>query len=222
MKKKLILFFAPFVCIIALITIFFLLNSGKCNIEGLMKETLNKSITTDYYRRYYEEVKYIGIPLKRKLKEITIVSEKGREHIVFKDSVEEYLAQQLVNQYVMAAINPVNPDKFNEIFKECLVKNGLTAKTGIIYINKDKKEYSENDTISFAKAIVTQPVSLDVYKKIKVKGWCICDFYTELRYANMNILWGAVLIIIACFLILLYENKRKKNLRKNINKYLKR
>ncbi len=145
---------------------------GKQGLYARMDAALHETINIDYHRRYNQNVTYARKPLKRKVKQVRLVDMDTTEVVVLKDSIEEYLAEQLANQYLLAKYYPLNPDDFNLLFKEELTKRGIsTQRVGIVYQNKEEIQYSGQDSISFHTALYTAPVILDIKKSLKVQGW---------------------------------------------------
>lgn len=187
------------------------LSSGKEAILGLMDGALKETIMVDYHRRKNIEIQSMNKPLNRKVKEIEIASEKGVEIVEFKDSIEEYLADQLAMQYILARIHPIVPNDFNAIFQEELNKKGISCLTGIIYQHNEKKQYSGQDSTTFRKAILTQPVTLDIKNTTQIQAWADCDWITILRHTNMKALGYVIFFFIASAFVLFYKRKQKEN-----------
>lgn len=80
------------------ISIFFigyaLSESGKEAIQLQMQDALKETIAIDFHRRENAEAKHIGKPLNRKVKGIKMIEKNGPITIVFKDSVEKFMAEQ--------------------------------------------------------------------------------------------------------------------------------
>ena len=142
----------------------------KTNALITMKDSLREAINIDYQERLNKILIHYR-PLGRKVKGVQIEYGDSLEIIYFEDSTHESLATQLANQYVMTRIIPVNPDNLNKIFQEEWEKNGVSAaKTGIIYRYNKKKVFSDNDSISFQKALVTPVQAIDAKKNRRRTG----------------------------------------------------
>ena len=145
----------------------------KTNVLITMKDSLREAINIDYQERLNKILIHYR-PLGRKVKGVQIEYGDSLEIIYFEDSTHESLATQLANQYVMTRIIPVNPDNFNKIFQEEWEKNGVSAaKTGIIYRYNKKKIFSDNDSISFQKALVTPVQAIDAKRTAGVQAWVL-------------------------------------------------
>lgn len=83
-----------------------------------MTQALQESITIDYHKRFFQDNVYIPKPLIRKMKGIKIVVGEKNENILFKDSIDEQTAYQLVDQYMLAQSLPSYPMISMFIFKE--------------------------------------------------------------------------------------------------------
>ena len=128
---------------------------GLCNVYMDAKRSLVASVHValedavlkDYQNRHDIELKYAGGRLGRKVKEITVVTEKGEEIFEFKDSIEEVVAHRLTSQYLLAQIHPIHPDTLNGLLQEELKKYAIKSETGIVYTNNGKSQYSNNDSL---------------------------------------------------------------------------
>lgn len=179
-----------------------------------MKDSLREAINIDYQERLNKILIHYR-PLGRKVKGVQIEYGDSLEIIYFEDSTHESLATQLANQYVMTRIIPVNPDNFNKIFQEEWEKNGVSAaKTGIIYCPNKKKVFSDNDSISFQKALVTPVQAIDAKRTAGVQAWAMIHWTEIVKHTTPKVLWS----IIAYFIVLIWvslsflKNHRKKKL----------
>lgn len=208
--KKYMMYIIPAICTGIILTIYSPFDSGRENIAILMNEALKETIAIDFHRRNNKEMKVMNNSPSRKIKKIKIMGEKGPETIEFKDSIEEYLAEQLVAQYILAQIHPVVLNDFNTIFNEELKKRGISCPTGIICQHNDKTQYSGQDTITLKKAIITPPVVLDIKNTVKVQAWAGCDRMTLLRHTNKKALGYVIFFFIASASVLFYKGKKKE------------
>ena len=136
-----------------------------------MKDSLREAINIDYQERLNKILIHYR-PLGRKVKGVQIEYGDSLEIIYFEDSTHESLATQLANHVCWwQGLVPVNPDNFNKIFQEEWEKNGVSAaKTGIIYRYNKKKVFSDNDSISFQKALVTPVQAIDAKRTAGVQA----------------------------------------------------
>lgn len=190
---------------------YFLFQDGKENIHAQINHTLQETITLDYYNRLNKKLKSHR-PLGRKMKGSRIKTEKGIETIIFKDSIDEHIAEQLVNQYVLAKFSPINPDNFNDIFRSAIKNNKIAEKTGIIYCYNGKKQYSDCDSVSPQSAIITHPQIIDIKATASVQAWTDCNWIIILQNTTLKTLlsaiaYGMILLLVS---ILLYIHKDKK------------
>lgn len=188
-----------------------LFQSGKENILVQMDSTLREAINLDYQKRLNQKL-VVHRPLGRKMKGSRIKTEKGIETIIFKDSIDEHIAEQLVNQYVLAKFSPINPDNFNDIFRSAIKNNKIAEKTGIIYCYNGKKQYSDCDSVSPQSAIITHPQIIDIKATASVQAWTDCNWITILQNTTLKTLlsaiaYGMILLLVS---ILLYIHKDKK------------
>ena len=172
----------------------------KTNVLITMKDSLREAINIDYQERLNKILIHYR-PLGRKVKGVQIEYGDSLEIIYFEDSTHESLATQLANQYVMTRIIPVNPDNFNKIFQEEWEKNGVSAaKTGIIYRYNKKKVFSDNDSISFQKALVTPVQAIDAKRTAGVQAWAMIHWTEIVKHTTPKVLWS----IIAYFIVLIW------------------
>lgn len=198
-------------CFITLLRATF--QQGEYNIQQHMKYALQETITKDYYKRFFQKSIHIPEPLRRKVKGIKAATEKGNENIIFKDSIDELIAMQLVNQYMLEKITPIVPNDFNMIYKEELAKQGLTDKTGIIYRHNGIPQYSDNDSISPHSALCTHIKMLDIKNTVSVQGWIDYSWKTLLKHTNTKNLWIILVCYIASLTVILYKKKETKRLK---------
>lgn len=209
--KKYMVYIIPAICTGIMMMLYSPLSSGKKAILELMDGALKETIMIDYHRRSNIEAKSMNKPLNRKVKKIEIASAKGVETVEFKDSIEEYLADQLAMQYILAKVHPIDPNDFNTIFKEELNKKGISCPTGIIYQHNEKKQYSGQDSTTFREAILTRPVTLDIKNTTQIQAWADCDWITILRHTNMKALGYVIFFFTASAFVLFYKRKQKEN-----------
>ena len=179
---------------------YFAFKDEKTNILAIMKQNLHEAVNVDYQERFNKILVHYR-PLGRKLKGVQIEYGDSIEIIYFEDSTHESPATQLANQYVMTRIIPVNPDNFNKIFQEEWEKNGVSAaKTGIIYRHNKKKVFSDNDSISFQKALVTPVQAIDAKRTAAVQAWAMIHWTEIVKHTTPKVLWS----IIAYFIVLIW------------------
>ena len=204
MKKKKIS-----VKIIVLSVMWSALLFGLCNVYMDAKRSLVSSVHValedavqkDYQNRHDIELKYSGGRLGRKVKEITVVTEKGEEIFEFKDSIEEVVAHRLVSQYLLAQIHPAHPDTLNNFLQEGLKKYAIESETGIVYIHNGISQYSNNDSLVIQRSSVflTKPCLLDIKKTVSVQAWIDTSFWNVVKNMHDGAFWsllafGAVLL----------------------------
>ena len=102
MKKKRVS-----VKVVVLSVMWFALLFGLCNVYLDARRSLVTSVHValedallkDYQDRHDSELKYSSGRLGRKMKGVTIVTEKGEENIEFKDSIDEIIEELFDNWY---------------------------------------------------------------------------------------------------------------------------
>lgn len=186
------------------------LHTGKENVQKLMEKAVEECIRTDFHRRNNMQTKSLNNHQNRKVKEIHITGKDGEETIELADSLEEYIANQLTLQYLLARVHPLVPDEFNRLLQEGLNKAGITCRTGIVYTHDKETQYSGQDSTSYRKAILTPPVTLDIKNTLSIQAWADCSRTTLLRQADI---WpaGCIALFLAALAgaCLYYKNKKK-------------
>ena len=208
--------FATTCCFGAFLVINF--QQGKYNIQSKMTQAIQESITKDYYKRLFQDNVYAPKSLGRKLKGIKITIGENIEPIFFKDSIDEQIAYQLVDQYLLAQFAPIVPNDFNAIFKEELKQKGITGKTGIIYRHNGIPQYSNNDSITPRSALRTHIKMLDIKNTVSVQGWVDYSWNTLLKHTDTKNTWIIIVCYIASLIVILFKKKRRKNIEKPIIK----
>lgn len=187
---------------------FLLTATGEKNIRHIMDSALQESIVIDYHRRGKKEIKYNGNPLSRKVKGTVIASANGKEYVEFEDSVEEYVAERLTTQYILIQVSPVQPNDFNDIFRDELKKKGLDCPTGIIYRHSEKAIYSQPDSAAHQDIILSNVMTIDAKGAASVQAWMNCDTMTTLSHSDYKIFWLIALAAALFILILYYKTKK--------------
>lgn len=193
-------------------------QQGEYNIQSKMTQAIQGSITIDYYKRLFQDNVHTPKSLGRKIKGTKIKIEGNIENILFKDSIDEQIAYQLIDQYMLAQFVPLVPNDFNSIFKEELKQKCITDKTGIIYRYNGIPQYSDNDSISPSSALRTHIKMLDIKNTISVQGWVDYSWKTLLKHTDAKNLWITLICYIASLVVVLFKKKRRRILEKLMSK----
>ena len=198
MKKKRVS-----VKVVVLSVMWFALLFGVCNVYLDARRSLVTSVHValedallkDYQDRHDSELKYSSGRLGRKMKGVTIVTEKGEENIEFKDSIDEIIAEKLAAQYLLAQIHPIHPDTLNGLMQEELKKYAIESETGIIYTHNGKSQYSGNDSLTIHRSSVHLdiPRMLDIKKTVRVQAWIDMPFGTVVKNMHDGAFWSLLL-----------------------------
>lgn len=156
---------------------------------------LEDAILKDYQERHDEGLKYSNGRLGRKVKGVTVVTEKGEENFEFKDSIDEVVADRLAAQYLLAQIHPIHPDTLNSLLQEELDKYDIRGVTGIIYTFHGKSQYSGSDSLSIHRSSVHLdiPRTLDIKKTVCVQAWIDMPFGTIVKNMHDGAFWSLLL-----------------------------
>lgn len=77
---------------------------------------------------------YLFAPVSsRKIKSYTLQTTEGKTTYLFKDSIPEEKARKLLNEYLLADIQPVRVEEVNRLFQEQLEK-GMSAERRVCFI----------------------------------------------------------------------------------------
>lgn len=173
---------------------FVYMDARKTMITSL-NVALEDAILKDYQERHDDELKYSSGRLGRKVKGITIVTEKGEENFEFKDSIDETMADRLAAQYMLAQIHPIHPDTLNGLMQEELKKYAIESETGIIYTYNGKSQYSKNDSLTIHRSSVHFDISrtLDIKKTVRVQAWIDMPLGTVVKNMHDGAFWSLLL-----------------------------
>ena len=189
--------------VVVLSVMWFALLFGVCNVYLDARRSLVTSVHValedallkDYQDRHDSELKYSSGRLGRKMKGVTIVTEKGEENIEFKDSIDEIIAEKLAAQYLLAQIHPIHPDTLNGLMQEELKKYAIESETGIIYTHNGKSQYSGNDSLTIHRSSVHFDISrtLDIKKTVRVQAWIDMPLGTVVKNMHDGAFWSLLL-----------------------------
>lgn len=193
-------------------------STGKKQISEIAASAFQKTIDADYRDRANAmSFSLFTSSSSKKVAEIKIRNEKGVETIHFKDSMDSNTAHRLSHQFILAQINPVNPDSFNVLLQKHLQEQGIVGKTGIIYQDKEKTYYSQHDSLSHHNAIRLPSQDLDIKKTVRIQAWIDCGVMTILKHANFGICWGFLTVYVTVAATMVFYRLRK---RKTETKYI--
>lgn len=181
------------VIVVLLLTI----ERAKKEIGSQASIALQESIIDDYYQRMGEIPSATSGKYRDKVKEVSI--DWGGEMIKydFGDSVEVEVADRLVNQNVLARINSLNPDSFNNHFRKRLEQFSISGETGVVYRFHNRNFYSNNDSISVSSARYQSPnVTLDLLNEASVSVGVNYNFMTIVKHVSVFPFLGGGLLIV--------------------------
>lgn len=181
------------VIVVLLLTI----ERAKKEIGSQAGIALQESIIDDYYQRMGEIPSATSGKYRDKVKEVSI--DWGGEMIKydFGDSVEVEVADRLVNQNVLARVNSLNPDSFNNHFRKRLEQFSISGETGVVYRFHNRNFYSNNDSISVSSARYQSPnVTLDLLNEASVSVGVNYNFMTIVKHVSVFPFLGGGLLIV--------------------------
>lgn len=183
-------------------------------ISDKVEMCLQECIISDYYQRASSMALSSTYKLRGKVKETSIETSKKRIRYIFKDSVDVEISDRLVNQSILAHINPLIPDSFNTNFKKRLSQFSISGETGIVYRFQNQSCYSDKDSVSvLSAAYKTHYISLDISNTVLVQAWVNWDFVTFIKYMSIfSLPWvGLLLAIVISGLLGFYIWRKKKS-----------
>ncbi len=192
-------------------------NQGEKAICSKVQTIFESVIIQDCNKRW-GMIDKIHKPLGRKVKHVNITIDDKKETIHLKDSVDEAIANQMFFQHIMMKEHPIHPDTFNILLKKELAEHGIYAQaTGVIYQNKGKKQYSDNDFTGMQSAFVTEEIYIDIRQQASVQAWVKYSLYTIVGHIpsrlKHSILIGMVVLAgTMLYTIVRKERKKQKSL----------
>lgn len=180
------------------------------NGEKRIREDADRAFKTAVERHYTERIerfryadnlalspdveRYATVPpFDRKIKNYTLRTPKGKMVYTFRDSLSETKAKRLLNEYILAGTNPVNPDKLNALFREQLALLKIDGKTGTVYRSGKAKRCSR-DSLPPSSAYFTPLYTLDITGEIKAQAWVDYGFHTVWRHVDSTFYWFLLLV----------------------------
>lgn len=168
------------------------------HIARTVAYALEEAIEKDFQEREYAELRSSSGNLKRKVKSVTVVTEKGEENIEFKDSIDERIAHRLAIQYMLVKIHPLHPDTLNFMLQGALRGHGFEIPTGIIYTHNRQTQYSANDSTALHRPYLlwTKKRTLDVKRTTAVQAWADINPWHILQHMHAGACWSLLLFVI--------------------------
>lgn len=204
-KPELIVLFG----VVGMFLAYLLYVSGKDSLREITEDVLKEVVEIDFHQRNAFEIKGQTLPTGKKVDEIKIFTIRGTEVITLKDSMDEYLADQLAAQYILAQCRPINPDRFNALFRERMKERADVRQTGIVYRYEDNRQYSGNDSVSCKGAICSEVHTLDIKDAVRIQAWVKCPPAVIWRHADGKV-WAVTALYAAFASLVLWRIRRKK------------
>ena len=175
----------------------FSFSSGKGQLQEIMDNALEQAVETDLQRRLCEEkLVSIGSPMNRKIKEVKVTSGQGKELFILKDSMEQYLADKLANQYILSSIHPIQPEKLNRLVQEELRKQHIQCPTAVIYRKgRDERKESPAEFSAFDVVLTSEADSLDIKGEMSVQLKTGCPLPLIAGQSPASSRWGVGVLL---------------------------
>ena len=114
---------------------------------------------------------YLFAPVSnRKIKSYTLQTTEGKATYLFKDSIPEEKARKLLNEYLLADIQPVRVEEVNRLFQEQLEKRHVSGTAGVFYSDKSARTRTRAGILPTSSAYKTPVCSLDLTHSLQLQG----------------------------------------------------
>ncbi|MCI5581806.1 MAG: helix-turn-helix domain-containing protein [Phocaeicola plebeius] len=192
-KPVLIAFLLTALCCVTAFSFF----SGKGRLQEIMDNALEQAVETDLQRRLCEEkLVSMGSPMNRKIKEIKVTSGQGTELFILEDSMEQYLADKLANQYILSTIHPIQPEKLNRLVQEELRKQDILCPTAVGYRRgRGERKESPAEFSVFDVVLTSEADSLDIKGEMSVQLKAGCPLPLIAGQSPAYLRWGMGLLL---------------------------
>ncbi len=209
-------------------TFFIVYHNSKERIETEINHVFSESIRQDYDKRLlptnYYHSRSTGYLVKdfaatpttdRKIKKYTIRTHKGLTTYTFKNGIDEQRAKMLMNQYLLAELNPIKPDELKTIFQGELSKRNIQGAVGIACFYKDSVRFSAGDSIVPTSAYQTPRHTLDINGQLRVQAWVDYTPSSLSHHADSTVFWliAQCLFVGGVISFWFYRERRKKRSR---------
>lgn len=161
---------------------------------------------------------YLFAPVSsRKIKSYTLQTTEGKTTYLFKDSIPEEKARKLLNEYLLADIQPVRVEEVNRLFQEQLEQRHVSGTAGVFYSDKSARTRTRAGILPTTSAYQTPVCSLDLTHSLQLQGWVDYDWLTLLRHIHAAF-YGLLCLLLAAIGIQVYlylkkrQNKSEKGL----------
>ncbi len=166
---------------------------------------------------------YLFAPVSsRKIKSYTLQTTEGKTTYLFKDSIPEKKARKLLNEYLLADIQPVRVEEVNRLFQEQLEKRHVSGTAGVFYSDKSARTRTRAGILPTSSAYKTPVCSLDLTHSLQLQGWADYDWLTLLRHIHAGF-YGLLCLLLAAtgIQVCLYLKKRQNKPEKGLSIDLK-
>lgn len=161
---------------------------------------------------------YLFAPVSsRKIKSYTLQTTEEKTTYLFKDSIPEEKARKLLNEYLLADIQPVKVEEVNRLFQEQLEKKHVSGTAGVFYSDKSARTRTRAGILPTSSAYKTPVYSLDLTHSLQLQGWADYDLLTLLRYIHAGF-YGLLCLLLAAtgIQVCLYLKKRRNKPEKGL------
>lgn len=140
---------------------------------------------------------YLFAPVSsRKIKSYTLQTTEGKTTYLFKDSIPEEKARKLLNEYLLADIQPVKVEEVNRLFQEQLEQRHVSGTAGVFYSDKSARTRTRAGILPTPSAYKTPVCPLDLTHSLQLQGWADYDWLTLLRHIHAGF-YGLLCLLLA-------------------------
>lgn len=195
-------------------------HSSRKRIEANIDDAFRQAIEQDYQHRksyltrnysggfHYKIKDYALAPTTdRKIQNYSFRTRKGITTYTFKDSVEEKVAKQLLNQLLLERIYRLNPDELKVMFQKCLEAKKISAKVGILCLRDSVNYWSAADSIVPKGAYSTPRKTLDLTGTLKIQAWV--DYGWGTLFQHLDPVMYVFLLLLIGVLMWIWPSRKR-------------
>lgn len=195
-------------------------TNNKSTIENAFRQALDRDL---FIRLLDPKVKFQASPITAPSKDISTNGIRFRSEttdtiIPYNEKItreQVHMDNRFIEHSATRMINPIQPERLNDLFVALLDSAGIKAETAIVYLDKkeDKYQYSNPDKSFYYLAIKTDTISLGLENEIKVQAYVHFTphwlFQPNSQFLFYNLLFMAILLLSLPIYYFLFIKKRK-------------
>lgn len=195
-------------------------TNNKSTIEKALRQALDRDL---FIRLLDPKVKFQASPITAPSNDIPTDGIRFRSETT--DTIIPYnekatreqvhMDNRFIEHSATRMINPIQPERLNDLFVALLDSAGIKAETAIVYLDKkeDKYQYSHPDKSFYRLAIQTETISLGLENEIQVQAYVRFAphwlFQPNGRFLFYNLLLITILLLFLPIYYFLFSEKKK-------------